>query len=387
MTSPPSPQRLASLDAFRGFAIASMVLVNNPGSWKYIYAPLAHSEWNGCTFTDLIFPFFLFAAGLSMAISLGKKISEGTDHPVLLRLLRSILRRASIIFFIGVLLNFIPAFHLASLRIPGVLQRIALTIMLAAPIVLWGRWRAALAAIAGLFSLYLLLMLLVPVTGADGLVAAGRLEPGNDFGAWLDRIVLGGHLWASSQTWDPEGLVSTLPATASLLLGVLAGYYLAAPVRRVRKSLGLLAVGVLILGLGAWMGAILIPINKNLWTPSFVLSTGGWSLVFLAVFHAALDEAPPGFLLATRRACLPLTIYGMNALFLFVFSGIVARMLQSIHIAGGATPMTLKEKLFEAITTLPLSPENASLLFAVVFNLAMFAVAWVMWRKKWFVKV
>jgi predicted acyltransferase len=381
MTSRP---RLASLDAFRGLAIAGMVLVNNPGSWKHIYPPLDHAEWNGCTFTDLIFPFFLFAAGLALTISLGNKAREGGQRHALLW---NVLRRAAIIFLIGVLLNLIPSFRLSTLRIPGVLQRIALTIMLAAPIVLWGRWRAALVAIGSLFGLYLVLMLLVPVQGADGLVAAGRLQPGQDFGAWLDRRVLGGHLWAHARTWDPEGLVSTLPATASLLLGVLAGHHLAAPARRIRKSLGLLLAGILLLGIGAALDAWFLPINKNLWTPSFTLFTGGWSLVFLAAFHAALDEAPPRFRTTARQLCLPLTIYGMNALFLFVFSGVIGRVIQSVHVHSGTSLVTLKERMFMGLATLPLSPENASLGFALLFDLAMFLVAWLMWRKKWFVKV
>jgi predicted acyltransferase len=381
MTSQP---RLASLDAFRGFAIAGMVLVNNPGSWKHLHGPLAHAEWNGCTFTDLIFPFFLFAAGLAMTISLGRKAREGSGR---LALLRGILRRAAVIFLIGVMLNLIPSFSPSLVRIPGVLQRIALTVALAAPVVLWGRWRAAVLAILGLFGLYLLLMLLVPVPGSDGLVAAGRLEPGLDFGAWLDRLVLGGHLWANSRTWDPEGIVGTLPATASLLFGVLAGLYLASPTRRTPKSLALLLAGLILLGIGAGMGAVLIPINKNLWTPSYAIFTAGWSCVFLAAFHAALDEAPSAITAVARRACLPLTIYGMNALFLFVCSGVIARLLQSVHVAGSTAPVTLKERAFEAIATLPLSLENASLVYASLFNLAMFAVAWAMWRKKWFVKV
>jgi predicted acyltransferase len=376
--------RLASLDAFRGFAIAGMVLVNNPGSWKHIYPSLDHAEWNGCTFTDLIFPFFLFAAGLALTLSLGTKTQEGRDRPAVFR---GIVRRAAIIFLLGLLLNLIPSFELSTLRIPGVLQRIALTIILGTPIVLWGRWRAALAAIAGLFGLYLILMRLVPVPGADGLIAAGRLEPGLDFGAWLDRLLLRGHLWPKVRTWDPEGLVGTLPATASLLFGVLAGHYLAAPVRRVPKSLGLALAGLMMLGLGAWMGAVFIPINKNLWTPSYVVFTTGWALLLLAAFHAALDEARPAFRVAARQACLPLTIYGMNALFLFVCSGVVARVIQSVHVTGGTGTATLKEKAFEAIATLPLSPANASLAFALLFNLAMFAIAWVMWRKQWFVKV
>jgi predicted acyltransferase len=376
-------RRLASLDAFRGFAIAGMVLVNNPGSWKHVYGPLEHAEWNGCTFTDLIFPFFLFAAGLAMTISLGAKARAGAGRPAIFR---GIARRAATIFLIGLLLNLIPTFQLSTLRVPGVLQRIALTLVLAAPVVLWGRWRAALLAIIGCFGFYLVLMLWVPVRGADGLLAAGRLEPGQDFGAWLDRLLLGGHLWAQARTWDPEGLVGTLTATASLLSGALAGWFLASPGPR-PKAPGLLLAGLALLGLGVGLGAIFIPINKNLWTPSYVLFTSGWACLVLAGFHALLDEAPAGVRDGSRRLCLPLTIYGMNALFLFVCSGVIARVLQTVRIAGPTGPVPLKERAFEVLARLPISPENASLLFALLFNLAMYGVAWAMWRKKWFVKV
>lgn len=375
-----SPERLASLDAFRGLAIASMVLVNNPGSWKHIHPPLAHAAWNGCTFTDLVFPFFLFAAGLAMTISLGRRAHSGSNRPALLRTLA---RRAAVIFLIGLALNLLSSLSFASLRVPGVLQRIALTVVLAAPVVIWGRWRTALATIVVLFAIYSLLMLRVPVPGADGITAAGRLEPGLDFGAWLDRSVLGGHLWASAKNWDPEGLVGTLTATASLLFGVLAGQYLQSSTGPARKSIGLALAGLAFLGLGYWLGAVFMPLNKNLWTPSYAIFTAGWSLLFLAAFHGALDEAPTAFRTQARRACLPLTIYGMNALFLFVFSGIVARLLQSLQVGGAS----LKARLFEAAAALPLSAENASLLFALLFNLAIFAVAWFMWRRKWFVKV
>ncbi len=376
-------QRLGSLDAFRGFAIAGMVLVNNPGSWKYIHGPLAHAEWNGCTFTDLIFPFFLFAAGLAMTLSLSRRAQETGSR---LALFRTLARRAAVIFLIGLALNLIPSFQLATLRIPGVLQRIALTILLAAPLVLWGRWRAALAGIFGFCGLYLVLMLLVPVQGADGVVGAGRLAPGLDFGAWLDRLLLGGHLWASARTWDPEGLVSTLPATASLLFGVLAGYYLWAPRQRLPKAAGLLLAGLALLALGWGLGVVLLPINKNLWTPSYAVFTAGWALVFLGAFHAVLDEASPAVTRVARRLCLPLTIYGMNALALFVLSGLVGRLLMAIHVAGPAGFIPLKERLFLALATLPLSPANASLAFAVLFNLGIFAVAVVLWRKQWFIK-
>lgn len=373
--------RLASLDAFRGLAIASMVLVNNPGSWKHIHGPLAHAAWNGCTFTDLVFPFFLFAAGLAMTLSLGRRAEGGRDRPALFRTLA---RRAAVIFLIGLGLNLLSSLSFASLRIPGVLQRIALTVVLAAPVVIWGRWRAALGAIAGLTAAWLVLMLAVPVSGADGLVAAGRLQPGLDFGAWLDRLLLDGHLWASARTWDPEGSIGTLTATTSLLFGVLAGQYLAAPATALRKSVGLLLAGLALLGLGAALGRLGLPLNKSLWTPSYALFTAGWSALSLAAFHAALDEAPAGFRAAARRLCLPLTIYGMNALFLFVLSGLAGRLLQALRVAGG---VPLKQRLFEALAALPLAPANASLLFAVLFNLAMFGVAWAMWRKQWFVKV
>lgn len=392
-----SSKRLASLDALRGFAIAAMMLVNNPGSWDHVYGPLDHSVWNGCTFTDLVFPFFLFAAGLAMTLSLGNRAGLGASsarsNGSRLAVYGGILRRAGTLFLIGFLFALVPGFHFSTVRILGVLQRIALTIGLAAPVVLWGRWRAAVLAIAALFGIYLVLMLAVPVPGTDGLVAAGRLQPGQDFGAWLDRLVLGGHLWAHARTWDPEGLVSTLPAAGSLLFGVLAGHYLAAPApgiptpgvptRRLPKSVGLLLAGLVFLGVGAALGAWFIPLNKSLWTPSFAIFTAGWALVFLGVFHGLLDEAPASVREPARKLFLPLTIYGMNALFLFVVSGVVARILQGVPAGGG---LTLKEKAFQLLATLPLAPVNASLLFAVLFDLAMFAVAWGMWRKRWFVK-
>ena len=138
--------------------------------------------------------------------------------------------------------------------------------------------------------------------------------------------------------------------------------------------------------LGVALGVVLLPINKNLWTPSYAVFTAGWALVFLGAFHAVLDEASPAVTRVARRLCLPLTIYGMNALALFVLSGLVGRLLMAIHVAGPAGFIPLKERLFLALATLPLSPANASLAFAVLFNLGIFAVAVVLWRKQWFIK-
>ncbi|HUQ28788.1 MAG TPA: heparan-alpha-glucosaminide N-acetyltransferase domain-containing protein [Usitatibacter sp.] len=368
-----SPPRLASLDAMRGFAIASMVLVNNPGDWGHLHAPLAHAKWNGWTFTDTVFPFFLFVSGVAMTLSMRVRTEAGTGSA---RLLVIAARRVAIIFAVGLTLNFIPAFDPASVRIPGVLQRIAVCALIAAPVVIWGGLRSALAAIAMLFVVYSLPMLLVPVPGPEGVVAAGALEPGRDFGAWVDRMVLGGHLWPVTRTWDPEGIVSTLPAAASLLAGVVAGYAL-----MTSRAMALAGATLLVLGLA--MDSVFMPINKNLWTPSYAVFMAGWSLVTLAIFRALLDEAPAGWRDRARAACLPLTIFGMNALFLFAFSGLLARALTVVTVEPG---VTLKARLFGPISAMPLSAENASLVFAILFQALMFAVAWIMWKKRWFIR-
>src|SRR5258706_4491996 len=361
--------RLASLDALRGFAIASMMVVNNPGDWKHLHAPLAHAPWNGWTFTDLVFPFFLFASGVAMKLSIDRRAGEGASPP---ELLASAARRALVIFLVGVALNFVPSFDPATVRIPGVLQRIALCAFIAAPLVIWGGRRSTLAAIAALFALYAIPMLFVPVRGDDGVVAAGRLEPGRDFGAWLDRLVFGNHLWSQSRTWDPEGLLSTLPAVASVLFGALAGAYLSRRDDRPRAPAMALA-GAAFLAAGLAMDALWMPINKNLWTPSYAVFMTGWSLVAMAFFQALLDESPPNVREGARKAFLPLAIFGMNALFLFALSGLVARILGAVRVREATTLMAW---LYEPIRSLPIAPENASVVFAALFGAAMFAVAW-----------
>ena len=341
-------RRLASLDAFRGFAIASMVLVNNPGDWTRMYAPFGHAKWNGWTFTDLVFPFFLFAVGVAMALSIQRRPPQ-------------LLRRAGLIFLIGLALNFIPAFDPATVRIPGVLQRIALCILVATPIALHASTRWVAAAILLLFAIYSAPMLLV-----------GALEPGQDFGAMIDRAVLGGHLWAATKTWDPEGLWSTLPAVGSVLFGVLAGRHLLAG----GNATKLFVAGLVALAAGWILDAVFMPINKNLWTPSYTVFMTGWSLVAFAAFHATIEKAP--------RFFQPFVIFGMNALFIFALSGLIGRILV---IPFGDWPTNAKALLYAPLRSLPLSPEGSSLLYAIGFELAMFAVAWVLWKKGWFVRV
>ncbi|MCC2972830.1 acyltransferase family protein [Massilia sp. IC2-476] len=377
-----APVRLTSLDAFRGFTIAAMVLVNNPGDWGNLHAQLAHAKWNGWTFTDCIFPFFLFIGGVAMTLSLGRLAQAGADKP---RLLLKLARRAALIFLIGFLLNLIPRFDFEHVRIPGVLQRIALCTLLAAPVVVYLRWRAQLAVIALLLVLYSVLMLWVPVPG----IGAGVLEPGKDFGAWIDRMLLDGHLWVQAKTWDPEGLVSTIPALCSQLFGVLAGRVLASTLPRIEQTVWMLFAGLVFLGLGSSLDAVLMPINKSLWTVSYCLWMTGWALLAFGMFYWLLDANPHAFV--RERAAVwarPFIIYGMNALFIFAFSGFVAKMLGFIKLdQPDGSQLALGGMLYAPIKALPIGPANTSLLYAILFNACMFAIAYGMWRKRWFVKV
>jgi predicted acyltransferase len=390
MSGVPSDARLVSLDAFRGFTIAGMVLVNNPGDWSKLYSQLAHAEWNGWTFTDWIFPFFLFIVGVSMAFSLARRQQTAEPSPAEQRAtLLSLWRRAAIIFAIGLFLNLFPFFPFATVRIPGVLQRIALCIMIAAPIVIYTGWRAQVAAMIGLFAVYSGLMLGVPVPDVTGQVAAGALLPGRDFGAYVDRLLLGGHLWAKVKTWDPEGLVTTLPAVASVLFGVLTGRWLGSCYSRAEKTVWMLLAGLALLWLGAILDTIFMPINKSLWTVSYAVFMAGWALLVFPAFYWLIDGTDhESIRQRARQWFMPFTVYGMNALFIFAFSGIVARLLGVIKWVGddGKTT-TLKAFLYAPIKALPIGPYNTSLLFAILFNLVMLAIAWWMFRRRWFVKV
>jgi predicted acyltransferase len=378
--------RLVSLDAFRGFTIASMVLVNNPGDWNHLYRQLGHAEWHGWTFTDWIFPFFLFIVGVSMAFSLGRRAEAGDNK---ITLLTQLAKRAAIIFAIGLTLNFIPVFNLETLRIPGVLQRIALCTLLAAPIVVYFNWRQQCVWIAALLAVYTVVMLFVPVPDVQGRIGTGVLEAGRDAGAYVDRLLLEGHLWAKVKTWDPEGIVSTLPAICSLLFGVLTGRWLGTNYSRAEKTVWMLLAGLLCLWAGAMIDATFMPINKNLWTTSFCIFMTGWALLIFAPFYWLIDGTDSTAIREkSQKLFLPFTIYGMNALFIFAFSGLVAKMLGFIKITSGTSgPVPLKAWLYAPISALPIAPVNASLLFAILFNVAMFTIAWWMWKKKWFVKV
>lgn len=371
MSGSSSSNRLVSLDAFRGFTIAAMVLVNNPGDWGALYKQLDHAKWNGWTFTDWIFPFFLFIGGVSMAFSLGRRAEAGDDKP---QLLIALAKRAAIIFGIGLTLNLIPTFDFAHLRIPGVLQRIALCTLFAAPIVVYCDWRKQLMWIGGLFAFYSVLQLCIPVPG----IGRGVLEPGKDFASWFDRLLLSGHLWAKVKTWDPEGIITTIPALCSQLFGVLTGRWLLTGSERREKATKMIVAGFGFCAVGVVLDRIFMPINKSLWTPSYSIMMTGFALFVFGAFYAVMDVHNKA-----KKLFLPFNIYGMNALFIFALSGLISKMMNFWKVGG----RSLKTIVYTPIKALPLSPENTSLLFAIMFNLVMFTIAWGMWRKKWFVKV
>ena len=214
------PGRLLSLDVFRGLTVAAMLLVNNPGDWGHIYPPLEHAPWNGCTPTDLIFPSFLFIVGVSIAYALGTARQDAARHPALLA---RIVKRAAILFGLGLLIALEPRFDFATVRVMGVLQRIALVFLVCGVVFVKTGWRTQVGLLVTVLVGYAVLLQLVPVPG----IGPANLAPATNLGAWLDRAVLGeAHLWRTAKTWDPEGLLGTLPAVGTGLLGMLAGQWL-----------------------------------------------------------------------------------------------------------------------------------------------------------------
>ena len=375
--APAAPERLLSLDVFRGVTVAGMLLVNNPGTWSAIYDPLEHAAWHGWTPTDLIFPFFLFIVGVAMAYSFPGQLARGASPG---RVFARAARRSALLFLLGLLLTAFPYFNLdlANLRIPGVLQRIGLCFFLASAVVLFLKPRAQAAVAAALLLGYWAAMTLIPVPG----FGAGDLSKEGNFAAYVDRSILGtNHLWASAKTWDPEGLMSTLPAVATVLLGVFAGRWLRSGRSPSDRLVGMFVAGNVLLVLGlVWSEAF--PINKNLWTSSYVLFTAGMALHFLAMCHWAVDVR------GWRRWARPFVVFGVNAIAAFFLSGVMARLLNLIKVDGaGGEPVPLKAWIFDHAFASWLPPTGASLLFALCFVALWVAVMEVMYRRKIFIKV
>jgi predicted acyltransferase len=375
----PVRTRLISLDVFRGLTMAGMVIVNNPGDWGTVYWPLLHAEWNGWTPTDLIFPFFLFIVGVS--ITLSRKSASWA----------SIGRRAALILALGLFLAGYPRFNLARWRIPGVLQRIALCYLAAAAVhrlsVTRERTKSgsstalrnraiviALLALVLAFAYWGLMMLVPPPGGI-----AGDLTPEGNLGAWLDRALMLGHLW--KPRWDPEGLLSTIPAISTTLLGVVAGMCLTSSSTDERK-VRLLAVGGGAALIAGWCWGLVFPINKSLWTSSYAVFTAGFGALLLAGLYWMID------IKGWTRWTKPFVVLGSNAITLFMASGLLVKTLALIRIptADGNDVAVSRWAYLHGFVPLA-SPKNASLLYALANLVVLYALLAWMYRRRLFLRV
>ncbi len=393
-------ERLLALDVFRGMTVAGMLLVNNPGTWSAIYPPLEHAEWHGWTPTDLIFPFFLFIVGITTELSLRARRERGDDEPAILR---QIFRRAGLIFLFGLILSAFPFFtwtpiadvpdagvwdrvvhRFEHLRILGVLQRIALAYLCGALLTLHTTWRQQLGILAVLLIGYWALMTLVPVPDTG---VAGRFvldQPDQLLSAWLDRTVLGvNHLWSGSKTWDPEGLLSTVPAIGTMILGTFAGRWIGETHRPLAERLSaLFAVGALLMMAGL-MWHWVFPINKSIWSSSYVVFTAGMGAVSLATCLWLIDVC------RLRRWTFPFVVYGMNPMLAFLGSGLMARLTVSVLTvdAGNGTRISIQGLLFSRLYASWLPAREASLAYAVSFVALWFLILWAAWKRGWVLKV
>jgi predicted acyltransferase len=370
--------RLMSLDVFRGATIAAMILVNNPGDGYASYMPLRHSEWNGWTPTDLIFPFFLFIVGVALAFSLrSRMLREETRW----NLLTHILWRAFLLFALGMFLNGFPNhYQLGSWRVYGVLQRIAICYVISAILELWLDWRGQVATIAICLAGYWILMRYVAVPGF-GIPCRDIpfLDPDRNLVAWLDRKLLFGHLYEGTR--DPEGLLSTIPAIATTLMGLVTGKWL-----RSGRTIGVRTAGMVAAGVVAFASGELLnewfPINKKLWTSSYVLLTAGLAIFALVFCYWVLD--------AKRwrgRWTMPFLVFGMNSIAAYALSELAPGILDRVTFHSGSGRMLLREAIYQHCIVPFASPPNASLLYALAYVFCCWVVMLVLYRKGIFLKI
>jgi predicted acyltransferase len=378
------PGRLLSLDVLRGLTIAFMILVNNNGNESQAYWPLKHAAWNGFTPTDLVFPTFLFLVGISTVYSTAARLAQGATRQ---SLFLHVLRRSLILYLLGLVVNSFPYFHLHTMRFYGVLPRIAICYLIIASLYLISPgWRSkaalAIAALAG----YWILMRFVPVPGY-GIPTHDipLLDRDANLTAWLDRqIFSASHLY--ERTRDPEGLLSTIPALATALLGLLTGIWL-----RTQRTLRARAAGIAAAGLtGVLFGALWnlsFPINKKLWTSSYVLFAGGLSLLLLALCLLIVDlreKTPTTSGDGNSRFLSPFLVFGTNAIAAYVFSELLQSTLSSIHPHPG---LNLQQLLYRSIMHIVPNQPFASLLYSIGFVAVCWIPVSVLYRRSIFVKI
>jgi predicted acyltransferase len=372
-TAEKTATRLVSLDAFRGATIALMVLVNNNGSGRDAYRQLEHAQWHGWTITDTVFPSFVWIVGVAITLSLGKRLAAGVPKS---RLMAQVARRAAVLFVLGLAVYAFPHFDLGTQRILGVLQRIAICYLIASAIYLYTGVRGQILWIVGLFTAYWMMMTLIPVPG----YGPGRLDVAGNFAHYIDRLVLGAHNYAHTKTWDPEGVVSTLPAIATALFGILAGHILRLRRELPERLVWMFVTGSLLLASGlictAWL-----PINKKLWTDSFSLFMAGLDFIVFAIFAWFIDG------LGWHKPARPLVIFGMNAIALYMVSEGLAEFLDAVQVNAAGGAISLQKYIYSSCFVPLLSPANASLLYSLAFVAVIYLVAYFLYRRGWFLRV
>jgi predicted acyltransferase len=396
---PSKRERLLSLDVFRGITIAGMLLVNNPGTWSAIFPPLEHAEWNGWTPTDLIFPFFLFIVGITTHLSLSARRARGDDDSALIK---QVLRRGIIIYLLGFAMAMFPfyqwgtiasipnpsawdrvLFRIEHVRVLGVLPRIAIVYICAALLTLRTTLKQQIIIIATLLFGYWFAMTLIPVPGEDAIGALLLNTHDRNLAAYLDRLILGtNHTWIGSVTFDPEGPMSTIPAIATAMLGVIAGRWIALKEKPLLERITALFAGG---SIGMMLGLMWnwsFPINKSLWTSSYVIFTAGMACVAIATIMWIVDYCN------VKWWTKPLVIYGVNPIVAFVGSGVMARLIYTLwHVTYNGKSTAIQDAAYQALFLPWLPPRVASLAFAICFVLLWYGILTVLYRRNIILKV
>ncbi len=366
---PGKNQRLLALDIFRGFTIASMIIVNEPGIHTHAYAPLLHAAWNGITPTDFVFPFFVFMVGVSVSLSYSKQLGKGIPRK---QMIGKIIKRAVILFALGVFLSVLPLFNFSNVRIPGVLQRIAIVYFFCALLFLYTSWKFQARLGAVILIVYCMIMTLVPVPGYGYPI----LEPGKNLAAWLDSFILPGRMWQGS--WDPEGVLSTFPAIVTGITGMLAGHLLVSNKTAEQKIIWLFFIGFISFAVAnAWHW--FFPINKNLWTSPFVLYTSGLASMILASLYFLVD------VLGYKKWATFGMIYGSNAIAAYLVADIFSDLLFLKW--GGKNGVSANNIIINAVTPSGIPLEIISLAWAISFCLLCFIPIYILYKKKIFLRI
>ena len=382
-----TPQRLLSLDVLRGLTIAFMIMVNNTGG-EGAWTEMRHADWNGFTATDLVFPTFLFVVGVSTVFSIEARLKRGDSRG---KLAWHSLRRAVVLFLLGIFVNGFPHYHLAHLRFYGVLQRIAVCYLIVSVLYIWDRrvWTKVALLFCVLIG-YWILVRWVPVPGAG---VPGHdvsfLDKDQNIVAWLDRQLMPGHLYEDPPAHnlrDPEGLLSDIPAVGTALLGLLAGMWLSGR-RAVRTNALGLAIGAATCLATGYFWSIWFPLNKKMWTSSYVLVAAGWSLLLFALTYWAVEQRGWGKSGWSKRLLWPWLVFGSNAIVAYIISDLLEGAI-------GLVPFTASGHRYDALSYLydhvfvPISdPGWRALAYSVFYALVCFLPVWLLYRRKIFVKV